>query len=75
MKNKSNSWNFKTIRDCRVLPTLSLSAGYNYMAGSTNALGAKSDGVFGLIFHLLNLKIPIFPDLRLDLKLDKQIFN
>jgi hypothetical protein len=29
MKNKSNSWNFKTIRDCRVHPTLSLSAGYN----------------------------------------------
>jgi hypothetical protein len=39
IKNKNNSWNFKTIRDCRVLPTLSLSAGYNYI-GVHKCLGS-----------------------------------
>jgi hypothetical protein len=47
MKNK-NSWNFKTIRDCRVLPNAFTFCGIQlYRAGSANALGAKpSDGVF-----------------------------
>jgi hypothetical protein len=47
MKNKSNSWNFKTIRDCRYYPTLSLSAGYNYIGqGPQMPWGAKPMGFF-----------------------------
>jgi hypothetical protein len=41
MKNKSNSWNFKTIRDCRYYQ-LSLSAGYNYIGQGPNALGSRN---------------------------------
>jgi hypothetical protein len=67
----------KTIRDCRVLPNAFTFCGIQLGQGP-NALGSRNHLMgFWTDFSSigLNLQILFSPDLRLDLKLDKQIFN
>jgi hypothetical protein len=61
MKNKSNSWNFKTIRDCRVLPNAFTFCGIQIIGQGPNAWGAKpSDGVLDWFFFYRQFANPIF---------------